>query len=54
MLKEEFDVTNYTTSDLCEDERNAVDSLLNLGSFFVNFQQNHHVEDKGVQVTMVI
>jgi hypothetical protein len=51
MLKEESDVTNYTTSNLCEDERNAVDSLLNLGSVFVNFQQNHHVEDKGVQVT---
>jgi hypothetical protein len=51
MLKEESDVTNYTTSDLCEDERNAVDSLLNLGSVFVNFQQNHHVEDKRVQVT---
>jgi hypothetical protein len=36
MLKEESDVTNYT-SNLCEDERNAVDSLLNLGSVFVNF-----------------
>jgi hypothetical protein len=26
-------------------------SLLNLGSVFVNFRQNHHVDDKGVQVT---
>jgi hypothetical protein len=51
MLKEESDVTNYTTSDLCEDERNAVDNLLNLGSVLVNFQQNYHIEDKGVQVT---
>jgi hypothetical protein len=67
MLKEKSDVTNYTSDlceddveandtgatieDLCEDERNAVDSLLNLGSVFVNFRQNHHVDDKGVQVT---
>jgi hypothetical protein len=32
MLKEESDVTNYSISDFCEDERNAVDSLLNLRS----------------------
>jgi hypothetical protein len=53
MLKEKSDVTNYTSDlceddveanntgatieDLCEDEPNAVDSILNLGSVFVNF-----------------
>jgi molybdopterin converting factor small subunit len=67
MLNEESDVTNYasdlceedveenntgaTLEELCEGERHAIDSLLNLGSIFVNFRQNYHIEDEGDQVT---